>query len=261
MPAEQVRADQKMTSVALYSEQPMLTAGIEAVVTGLDDCVLSGVFTAIGPLMEHIRTRRPGVVLLDATAAVTFSVLSELKLAASDVPVVLWVDAVSTGFASQALTLGVRGILRKSLPIELQIKCLRIVAAGDLWVEQTLREELLTARRVLLTRRERQLVGLLVQGLKNKEIAHAMTLSEGTVKVYLTRLFQRLGVNDRFELALLALKNSLLDAAREPHPEVPAGESRPEARPLPASFLPNFVRVERRAAGVTGRTQPCCMLC
>jgi DNA-binding NarL/FixJ family response regulator len=258
---EQIRGNGKMTTVALYSEQPVLTAGLRAVMDGLDDFTLGAVFTDLNPLMEHIRTRRPSVVLLDATAAVTFSVLSELKLAASDVPVVLWVDAVSTGFASQALTLGVRGILRKSLPIELQIKCLRIVAAGDLWVEQTLREELLTARRVLLTRRERQLVGLLVQGLKNKEIAHAMTLSEGTVKVYLTRLFQRLGVNDRFELALLALKNSLLDAAREPHPEVPAGESRPEARPLPASFLPNFVRVERRAAGVTGRTQPCCMLC
>ena len=261
MPAEHVRDDRKMTSVALYSEQPILTAGIEAVVAVLEDCMLSGVFTAIGPLMEHIRTRRPGVVLLDATAAVTFSMLSELKLVAGDVPVVLWVDAVSTGFVSQALAIGVRGILRKSLPIELQIKCLRVVAAGDLWVEQTLREDLLTARRVLLTPRERQLLGLLVQGLKNKEIAHAMTLSEGTVKVYLTRLFQKLGVNDRFELALLALKNCLLDAAREPDPAVSAGESRPEARPLPASFLPNFVRVERRAAGVTCRTQPCCMLC
>ena len=261
MPTEHVRDDWKMTSVALYSEQPILTAGIEAVMAGLEDCTLSGVFTALDPLIEHIRTRRPSVVLLDVTAAVTFSVLSELKLIAGDVPVVLWVEAASTGFVSQALAMGVRGILRKSLPIELQIKCLRIVAAGDLWVEQTLREQLLTARRVLLTRRERQLVGLLVQGLKNKGIAHAMTLSEGTVKVYLTRLFQKLGVNDRFELALLALKNRLADAAREAEPAGTAGERRPEARILPASFLPNFVRVERRAAGVTGRTLPCCRLC
>jgi DNA-binding NarL/FixJ family response regulator len=131
------------------------------------------------------------------------------------VPVVLWVDAVSTEFASKALAIGVRGILRQSLPIELQVKCLRIVAVGDLWVEQTLCEELLTARRVRLTRRERQLVSLLAQGLKNKEIAYAMTLSEGTVKVYLTRLFRKVGVNDRFGLGLFALKNCLADAARE----------------------------------------------
>jgi DNA-binding NarL/FixJ family response regulator len=233
-----------MTSVALYSEQPILAAGIEAVVAGLEDCTLSGVFTTLGSLIEHVRTRRPSVVLLDVTAAVRFSMLSELKLIAGDVPVVLWVDAASTVLVSEALAIGVRGILRKSLPIELQIKCLRIVAAGDLWVEQLLREQLLTAGRVPLTRRERQLVGLLVQGLKNKEIAHAMTLSEGTVKVYLTRLFQKVGVNDRLELALLALKNRLADAAREAEPAGKAGDSCPEARPLPASFRPNFVRLK-----------------
>ena len=261
MSAEQVQGDRKMTSVALYSGQPILTAGIEAVVAGLEDCTLSGVFTALDPFIEHIRTRRPSVALLDATAAVTFSILAELKLTAGDVPVVLWVDRASTGFVSQALATGVRGILRKSLPIELQIKCLRVVAAGDLWVEQTLCEDLLTARRVLLSRRERQLVGLLVEGHKNKEIAYAMTLSEGTVKVYLTRLFQKLGVSDRFELALLALKNCLVDAAREPQQAGADGKSCPEALPIAASFLPSFVRGERRAAAVTSGTHPSCMLC
>ena len=48
-----------------------------------------------------------------------------------------------------------------------------------------------------LTRREGQLVSLLSQGLKNKEIATALTISEGTVKVYLSRLFQKLGVKDQ----------------------------------------------------------------
>jgi DNA-binding NarL/FixJ family response regulator len=240
-----------MTTVAMYSGQPILTAGLEAVVAGLEDCTLSGVFTALDPLIEHVRTLRPGVVLLDVTAAVAFPTLARLKPIAGIAPMVLWVDSASTVLVSGALALGVRGILRKSLPIELQIKCLRVVAAGGIWVEQTLREQLLTARRVLLTQRERQLVGLLVQGLKNKEIAHAMTLSEGTVKVYLTQLFQKLGVSDRFELALFALKNCLADAAREPEPAGTAGDSCPEARPLPASLLPSFVRVERPAAGVT----------
>ena len=65
----------------------------------------------------------------------------------------------------------------------------------------------MTARRYSLTRREGQLVTLLSQGLKNKEIATALSISEGTVKVYLSRLFQKLGVKDRFELALYGLKN------------------------------------------------------
>ena len=192
-----------MTTVALYSEQPVLTAGLRAVMDGLDDFTLGAVFTDLNPLMEHIRTRRPSVVLLEVTSAITFATLSKLKSIAGDAPIVLWVDAIAMEFVSQALALGVRGILRKSLPIELQIKCLRNVAAGDLWVEQGLCDRLLTSKRIALTRRERQLVSLLAQGLKNKEIAYAMTLSEGTVKVYLSRLFQKVGANDRFDLALL----------------------------------------------------------
>jgi DNA-binding CsgD family transcriptional regulator len=60
---------------------------------------------------------------------------------------------------------------------------------------------------VALTKRESQLVALLSQGLKNKEIASTLQISEGTVKVYLSRLFQKVGVKDRFELALYGLKN------------------------------------------------------
>jgi DNA-binding CsgD family transcriptional regulator len=103
--------------------------------------------------------------------------------------------------------LGVRGILRKTLPTELQVKCLQKVQAGELWFEKALTDSFLCARRVALTPREGQLVSLLSQGLKNKEIATTLMISEGTVKVYFSRLFQKVGVKDRFELALFGLKN------------------------------------------------------
>src|SRR5450759_2395324 len=74
-------------------------------------------------------------------------------------------------------------------------------------VEKALTDSFLCARRVALTQREGQLVSLLSQGLKNKEIATTLMISEGTVKVYLSRLFQKVGVKDRFELALFGLKN------------------------------------------------------
>jgi DNA-binding CsgD family transcriptional regulator len=81
------------------------------------------------------------------------------------------------------------------------------VNAGELWFEKTLTDSIMGARRYALTRREGQLVTLLSQGLKNKEIAVALNISEGTVKVYLSKLFQKLGVKDRLELALYGLKN------------------------------------------------------
>jgi hypothetical protein len=93
-------------------------------------------------------------------------------------------------------------------------------------------------------------MNLLAQGLKNKEIAYAMTLSEGTVKVYLSRLFQKAGANDRFELALYALKNLFFDAGPELEPAQAPDESRLPARLSPALSLPSFVTMERRAAVV-----------
>lgn len=157
-----------MTSVAIYSEQPILTAGLQAVVAGLEDFTFSGLFTALDPLLEHVRAHRPNVLLFDVTSAVTFTTLSKLRSVAANVPIVLWVNAASRGFVSQALALGIRGILRKSSSIELQIKCLRNVAAGDLWLDQDLRYQLLTSKGVRLTGRERALMAYWRKALRTK---------------------------------------------------------------------------------------------
>ena len=141
------------------------------------------------------------------TPEITFGALSELRRGVSGCKIVLWVNTISTELAFQAMGLGIRGILRKTLPTELQIKCLLKVHAGEMSFEKALTDSFLSARRIALTQREGQLVSLLSQGLKNKEIATALMISEGTVKVYLSRLFQKVGVKDRFELALFGLKN------------------------------------------------------
>jgi DNA-binding NarL/FixJ family response regulator len=64
---------------------------------------------------------------------------------------------------------------------------------------------LLNARPNNLSRRQSQLIGLLVQGLKNDEIAAALGICEGTVKAYLTTLFEKVGTKERFELALFEI--------------------------------------------------------
>jgi len=74
-------------------------------------------------------------------------------------------------------------------------------------MESALTMNLLNNRPISLSKRQSELVGLLVQGLKNKEIASALGISEGTVKAYLTTLYEKVGARDRFELALFGLKN------------------------------------------------------
>jgi DNA-binding CsgD family transcriptional regulator len=102
-------------------------------------------------------------------------------------------------------------------------------------------EQLLVAKRVSLTRREGQLVSLIAQGIKNKELAYALGITEGTVKVYLSRIFKKLGVNDRFELALYAIKNVVssqnggADLAHVPHQQ---DDAEPDILRLHSFLLP-----------------------
>jgi DNA-binding NarL/FixJ family response regulator len=193
--------------ILLCSGEPILARGLESVLRHVGGFDLLPSCSTIAGLQEQMIVDRPEVLLLDLSPEVTFSVLSDLKLAAPETHIVLWVTSISTELAFQAMGLGVRGVLRKQLPAELQVKCLQKVHAGELWFEKALTDSFLNARRVVLTNREGQLVSLLAQGLKNKEIAAMLMVSEGTVKVYLSRLFEKAGVKDRFELALFGLRN------------------------------------------------------
>ncbi len=196
-----------MPRVLLYSDQPILATGLRAVLQSADGFELVSICSNVSSLAERLNAEQTEIALLDLTPEITFGVLSDLRRAAMACKIVLWVNTISTELAFQAMGLGIRGILRKTLPTDLQIKCLQKVHAGELWFEKALTDSFLSARRVALTQREGQLVSLLSQGLKNKEIASALVISEGTVKVYLSRLFQKVGVKDRFELALFGLKN------------------------------------------------------
>src|ERR1041384_2328571 len=227
-----------MTRIVLYSDQPILAQGLRSVLTGVAGYELHSVATTMPALMETMVTQQPDIILMDLTSEVTFGALSEMKRAMANTKIVLWVHTISTELAFQAMGLGVRGILRKTLPTDLLTKCLEKVQEGELWFEKALTDSFLSAKRIALTQREGQLVSLLSQGLKNKEIATALLISEGTVKVYLSRLFQKLGVKDRFELALYGLKNlapsanSLEGANEDPARKSPAAIWQP-----PRSFF------------------------
>ncbi len=193
--------------VTVYSEEPFLLAGVEAALQGSQKFQLAGACRTLEEIRAQLSVEAFGIALLDLTAAVTLPELHDLRLWHPRTAIVLWVDRVATEFASQAIFAGVRGILRRNLPIEQQLLCLEKVDAGELWVEPDLCHEMLATQQVPLTRREQQLVRLLAQGLKNKELAYTLGVTEGTVKVYLSRLFQKVGCKDRFELAIFALRN------------------------------------------------------
>jgi len=196
-----------VTQVVLYTDLAFLAEGLGSAFSSRPGFRLAASYTCLSDTLAFVRRGEADILLLDLTEEITIPVLQSVRRADPRCRILLWTSAITTELAYQALQAGVRGILRKSTAPEKFMSVLEAVREGELWFEKDVLESLICGRRVVLTNREGQLVSLLSQGLKNKEIAWTLQISEGTVKVYLSRLFKKLGVNDRFELALYGLKN------------------------------------------------------
>jgi DNA-binding NarL/FixJ family response regulator len=196
-----------MASVMLCAGEPILAEGLRQALSNVPELELVNYCPVVTDLHEQIRIFQPDILLLEVTSEVTFAVLSGLRTALPALRVVLWVHVIATELALQSVSLGVRGILRTTLPVETLVRCLTQVSEGEMWFEKGLTDAIMTSRSYSLTPREGQLVALLTQGLKNREIASKLKIAEGTVKVYMSRMFLKLGVKDRLELALYGLKN------------------------------------------------------
>jgi two-component system nitrate/nitrite response regulator NarP len=192
--------------LVFYSDMPILAEGLSAV-AGAQGFELVSVCPTVPELHDAVTLTEPHIVLLDFTTDFASSLLADLAALVQARRVVLLVYEITREMAVYAISLGIRGIVRSTLSIELLTSCLAKVHQGEMCFERALIDPPLEPRRSSLTGRETQLVRLLGMGLKNREIAHMLDITEGTVKVYLSRLFQKLGVKDRFELALFGMKN------------------------------------------------------
>ena len=122
-----------MPRILLCSGEPILARGLESVFRHVKDFDLLPSCGSLAGLLDQMVSSKPEVLLLDLNPEVTFAVLSDLKQAAPETSIVLWVTTISTELAFQAMGLGIRGVLRKQLAAELQVKCLQKVHAGELW--------------------------------------------------------------------------------------------------------------------------------
>ena len=211
-----------MSKVFLISDQPVLLRGFEHVLTG-NGFAIAGSCTAGVFANELAPDSVPDVLLLDITAGLTFADLSTLHSCAPDTPVVLWADALPLELMFKTLEYGVRGVVQRNVRPEQLVDSLRKVAAGELQIGFGVRNETAKQRHsVSLTPREREIVSFLRQGMRNKQIAGEMGITEGTVKIYLFRLFHKLGVRNRFELARCGSLDhlQLTPQAGQPQPPV-----------------------------------------
>jgi two-component system, NarL family, nitrate/nitrite response regulator NarL len=188
--------------------QPIVLEGLAKVLAQDTEFEYLGSASTLNGALDAVREQHPDVVLVDQGAGLkqVFQFVSDVKSTWARCQPVLWVNDLAEVDCFRALQLGARGILKKTLPVKSVLECLRSVGRGDVWIESSLSEHTMgnldrrSAPR--LTPREKESVHHVCGGLKNKEIAGALSITPGTVKVHLMHIFEKTGVKDRFELAV-----------------------------------------------------------
>lgn len=213
MPPNEFR---KITVLA-SSEEPVVQMGLTVMLQADAEFELVGLANTEAELIARAEKCQPHVILYNLNFDVALGTIHDLRRVAPRSAIVLWGHEFSAELAHQAIEMKVQGMLSTTSSAHTLKECLRMSAGGHLWLEQSLSSALLNAQSVTLSKRQSEIVGLLVQGLKNKEIATQLGISEGTVKSYLTTLFEKVGAKDRFELALFGLKNLRIIADSASH--------------------------------------------
>lgn len=217
-----VVADSNQMSCRLLSEALAKQRGISIVATVVDG----------GSMLRSSDALKPDVVLMSATLpGGPFSLITdcyETRNRTPQCPWVLLLDQTEAALVVSAFRAGAKGVFsRAQYDVSLLAKCIRKVVEGEIWVDNkqmlylleavTLKECETTVPPTVhgqLTPREESVVRLVLQGMANREIAGTLHLSEHTIKNYLFRIFDKLGVSNRVELALYAVaKLNLADGS------------------------------------------------
>ena len=197
-----------MDSISIFAceSQPIAIEGLRRVLAECDDLEFAGSVSRIGDAREAVLRVRPNIVLLDLNSglAPVLRFVGSLKAGLEGSQAVLWVVDLPEADAFRALQMGVRGIVRKTLPVAKLIDCVREVSSGRIWMEESERVTDFLQRKEgsRLTPREKQIVGLICRGMRNKQIAENLKITAGTVKVHLMHIFEKTGLKDRLALAV-----------------------------------------------------------
>src|SRR6266496_2065158 len=224
--------------VILADTQAIFRAGLRKVFALEDDIRVVGQAETLAQTQSAVARFSADVLIFESALAQkpVESVVELLRQAPS-----LRVVVVTPG-ADQELTLelfrrGAHGIVSREVEPELMVDCLRKVVAGETWLDSQAIHWVMAAYRnqsspasgarpkVQLTPKETSIVSCVTQGMKNKEIALRVGTTEQVVKNYLRKVYDKLGVADRLELALYCLNHRVVDGAVKP----PSGAAEPHS--------------------------------
>lgn len=214
--------------VVVVDDHPIVRLGLRTLIEGAEDIELAGEAENGQQAMELIVGKAPDVVLLDLRMPVMDG--QETLQALQQIPdrpkVIVLTASEDKNEWVQAMKMGCAGIVTKHTQPELILKSIRKVFQGEIWLDShttaAVMRQFASPRETMeagspfdqrerspLSAREREIVALVAQGYKNREMAEKMFISEQTVKNHLHNIFDKLGVTDRLELALYAIHKGL----------------------------------------------------
>lgn len=172
-------------------------------------------------ILAAIASDKPDVVLLSPTlednASLGFQIARDVLAAHPQAKIVMLLDVADRSTVLESFRAGVRGVFSRSESLKTLAKCIESVHSGQVWANSRELGFLLDAVSQslpsrggdlkalnLLSKREQDVVRCVVEGLSNREIANRLSLTEHTVKNYLFRVFDKLGVSSRVEVVLYA---------------------------------------------------------
>ena len=204
--------------IAIADDHAVLRESLSALLSAHHDFEVVGTASNGAEALELIEKQQPDVLVLDLFMPGTdgFEVLRRLDHANSKVASVVLTASESQPDYVQVVRLGARGLVLKGDTPETLFSAIRTVAEGELAFSDDVAQGVLMAMSAdsqperaanlhRLSEREKQIAALVARGMKNKDIAQQLTISENTVKRHLQSIFSKTGARDRLELAVIAL--------------------------------------------------------
>jgi len=206
-------SDGKRLGVLVVDEHPVVREGIATLLQNQGDMRLVGKAEAAPEAARIIEELSPDVMLFDLATYSPDSIRDVFSILQKhpSIRVVIFTASRSEEHVYQAIQAGAHGYLLKTSPGEQIIACIQAVSRGERWIPPEIGDVL--ARRMAapqLTKRERDVLSVMAQGKSNKEIGQILTVSEGTVKVHVTHILEKLKVSGRTEALATAAGRGLV---------------------------------------------------
>ena len=213
-----------MVRVLICDDQAVVCEGLKAILGTIDGFEVVGIANDGAQAVDLTSQLRPDVVLMDLKMPIVNGIQATRTIRAQfpKIRVLVLTTYDFDEWVFDAIRSGASGYLLKDSPRELLLAAIQGTADGKSYIDPSIAGKLLDqisrgtsspdpALASLLSERERDVLRLLARGFSNPDIAQRLYLSEGTVRNYVSAIFAKLGVSDRTQAAVLALRAGLAD--------------------------------------------------